>query len=384
MDMSSKIQDLQAAIRNGREYFSSGDPMDVAYIKYTLRDVLRDAVNAVKSEFIHDHEANTNSSALVVHYTSLGTLFSMLHGGAEPLHRERSVATGSTTREDADASSEPAPTTSLNEAGASTTAHKNDAAPTDRRYLRLYDCANLNDPSEGIYFLRALVNPEDTLGILDHVVHIPAYITSFVTSQPNATPPKYNNLVFWRHYGQEGRGCSIAIPVKRFAPDQCAAKLQKVIYDPDKTTTNARRLRPILECLGCISAASQEDRQPAIRRLLAAMLLDYLGEIPYLYKSSAYAHEEECRIVAMECDLRNHGGIYYDFVARPRGPDLLRMYGQHPCLCLTNILATDTVITLGPSIPNKDYVQYAIEHLLRSIGITGLKIEQSEIPYRQL
>ena len=227
------------------------------------------------------------------------------------------------------------------------------------------------------------MSAEDTLGILDHVVHIPAYITSFVTSQPDTTPPTHNNLVFWRHYGQEGRGCSIAIPVERFAPDQCAAKLQKVIYDPDKTTTNAGRLRPVLESLGCISAASQEDRQPALRRLVAAMLLDYLGEIPYLYKSSAYAYEEECRIVAMECDLEDHGGIYYDFVARPRGPGLWRMYGQHPCLRLTNILATDTVITLGPSIPNKDYVQYAIEHLLRSIGISGLKIEQSEIPYRQ-
>ena len=81
--------------------------------------------------------------------------------------------------------------------------------------------------------------------------------------------------------------------------------------------------------------------------------------------------------------LREYGGILYDFETRPEGSGRLRMYGHHPCLRLTNILATDSVITLGPSIPNADYVQYAIEQLLRSIGIRGLKIEQSGISYRQ-
>ena len=342
--------------------------MDVAYVKVVLRDVLCDAVNEVKHEFIAEHNVDTDKTSVVVHYTSLHALFSMLHGSAEPSRRPSLADPG--------AYPDPPAKTPANQ-----------EAPTDRRYLRLYDCANLNDPLEGAYFLKELVGMQDTLGILEYVLQVPAYITSFVTpiqNENNRTNNKArDNLVFWRLYGQEGRGCSISIPVGRFTSSQCEATLQKVDYGRDNAASHAGRLRPVVNCLDEIVEAATENRRPKVQRQVAATLLECLGEIPYLYKSSAYDYEEEYRIVAMEADLESHGGIRYDFEARPGQCGRLRMYGQHRCLGLTNILATDSVITLGPSIPNVDYVQYAIERLLKSIGIRNLKIEKSPISYRQ-
>ena len=369
--------------------------MDVAYIGNTLRDFLSEAVAEIKREFIGEHDVERDKTPIVVHYTSLRTLFSMLHGGVELRLGQADVDLGGeargspSLREGKPASHAQEPTGPVTEAHASATAHGNGRTSIDRRYLRLYDCANLNDPLEGAYFLKELVGTQDTLDIVKHVVQVPAYIASFVTpktktkTKTDAKSDASDNLVFWRHYSQEGRGCSISIPVGRFASVQCEATLQKVIYGCDAATRNARRLRPVLDCLRGIVQSAPEDRRRLVQQQIAATVLECLGEIPYLYKSSAYRYEEECRVVAMESHLEKHGGILYDFETRPEGLGRLRMYGQHPCLGLTNILATDSVITLGPSIPNVDYVQYAIQQLLRSIGIRGLKVEQSGISYRQ-
>ena len=379
MATASAMRSLTAAVHRGTEYFSRGAPMDVAYIRGTLRDFLRDAIRDISRDFIAAHAVHGDKTPTVVHYTSLQTLFSMLHGGADlrlgkpPVDPSIRLNTPTAPQTDEQTNSEPKPSGSIIETKAMSNGGA--VAPTDRRYLRLYDCANLNDPLEGLYFLRELVGTQDTLDVLEYVAQVPAYITSFVTPQTytNSTFPDQltrksntrDNLVFWRHYAQEGRGCSIAIPVGRFSPDQCAAVLQRVIYGPDAAIRNARRLQPVLSCLGHIAQSARKDRLAVVRRQVAATLLECLGGLPYLYKSSAYSYEEECRIVAMESDLEEHGEILYDFETRPTGAGRLRMYGQHPCLRLTNLLATDTVITLGPSIPNADYVQYVIEQLLR-------------------
>ncbi len=338
--------------------------MDVAYVRDRLSDFLRAAVNEVTGEFIAQHDVAPPTTPVVVHYTSLPALFSMLHGSAEP-------------------NLEQTPAVPPADSDASTTPRGHRATGTDRRYLRLYDCANLNDPLEGAYFLKELVAPHDTLNVLEYVVQAPVYIGSFVTHRQNTQNKARDNLIFWRHYGREGRGSSIAIPVDRFSPSQCAATLHKVVYSQDAAAANALLLRPVLQCLYPIVRAAHKDRRQAVQRQVAATLLECLGAIPYLYKSHAYSYEEECRIVATASDLESHGGVRYDFEARPGDSGRLRMYGQHWCLRLTNILATDSVITLGPSVPRVDYVQYAIEQLLKSIGIRNLAVKQSRISYRQ-
>ena len=341
--MTSSLNDLERVVRNRDDYFQAGFPQDIDYAKHVIDPALRDAVNEVKDTLLPRHNVDTTLITDIVHYTSLQALFSMLYGRIEPSDL-----------------SEVAPP---------------NRATTDHRFLRLYDSANLNDPSEGAYFLKRCTKAY-------HVVRVPAYIASFITpneTAQNSVNGTRDNLVFWRHYGKEGRGCSISIPADRFASARFDLTLNTVTYGSQEADNDADKIRSVLRYLDpIISKTARLD----LRRQVAATILESLGEIPYLYKSSAYRYEKECRIVALESGLKSHGGIRYDFEERPGESGRLRMYGQHPCLEFTNILSTGSIITLGPAVPNADHVQYAIEKLLQSVGIEGVPIEQSEISYR--
>ena len=131
MATTSGIRDLKAAVSRGSEYFSAGDPMDVAYIGTTLRDFLRDAVAEIKRKFLAEHDVDRDKTPIVVHYTSLRTLFSMLHGGAELLLGQTPVDLGGDAggsaphREGEPASHAQGPAGPVTEAYASATAHGN-------------------------------------------------------------------------------------------------------------------------------------------------------------------------------------------------------------------------------------------------------------------
>ena len=342
--MTTSIQHLERVIRNSGDYFQSGSARAIDYVKYAIGSALRAAVNEATTDLLPTHDVDTTQITDVVHYTSLQALFAMLYGSIEP-------------------------------ADPSIPAQANRTV-TDHKFLRLYDSANLNDPSEGAYFLKRLTEAYD-------VVRVPAYIASFVTPNEAAENPvrdTRDNLVFWRHYGQDGRGCSISIPANRFAPDRSELTLRTVVYGSIDASEHADRLRPIVRLLNPIIS---ENASLDLRRQVAATILESLGEIPYLYKSSAYMYEKECRIVALESAFDSYGKIRFDFDQRPGRSGRLRMYGQHPLLSLTNILSTGSVITLGPAVPIVDNVQYAVEKLLRSVGIEGVPIEKSDRPYRR-
>lgn len=342
--MTSSLHDLKRAVGNSTDYFQAGSPQDIDYVKHVIGAALRAAVNEVKAAHPLKHNVDTTQTTDIVHYTTLQALFSLLHGRVEPSDlSEVSQAKRGTT---------------------------------DHRFLRLYDSANLSDPSEGAYFLKRFTNAYD-------VVKAPAYIASFVTPNKAEQSPvekARNDLVFWRHYGDDGRGCSISIPANRFNPDRSDLTLKMVSYGRQEADKVARPLRQVL---GYLNPIITEDTRSDLQRQIAATILESLGELPYLYKSSAYMYEKECRIVALESDFKSLNGIHYDFEERPGKSGSLRMYGQHPSLKLTNVLSTGSVITLGPAVPNADNVQYAIEMMLQSVGIADLPIERSQIPYRR-
>lgn len=143
----------------------------------------------------------------MVHYTSLAALVSMLRERAEPGSEEGPAeamvvsTTTSTTEDDSNGGQKALERTS--NANLPELAYGDARNGAERRFLRLYDCANLSDPLEGAYFLKELVGTEDALRVLEYVVQIPAYIASFVTPQHKDQKYACDNLVFWRHYGQE-------------------------------------------------------------------------------------------------------------------------------------------------------------------------------------
>ena len=343
--MTANLERLKQVIENRHAYLRSGVLGSTEYIRYGIRPAFLNVVNDVKDTLLSRHNVNPTVTKTVVHYTSLRALFTMLDGGVEP-----SQLSGGT---------------------------RGIRSSPDHKFLRLYDSANLNDPSEGAYFMNRV--PSETYNAL----RTPAYIASFITPRKTAKDPvkeARDNLVFWRHYGDGGRGCSLSIPVDRFTSNQFTLMLRAVIYGSPKADEAAGQLRLPIEMLDKIMS---EDLDTDIQREVAVTIRDGLGEIPYLYKSSAYKYERECRIVAMESAFEDYGGVCHDFEQRFSKSGRIRMYGRHPRLNLTNILSTGTVITLGPDVQNVDYVEYALEQLLQSLDIRNLPIERSKIPYRR-
>ena len=295
------------------------------------------AIDDLRLDLLPHHEVDVATLGSVVHYTSLRALFAMIHDDVP-----RPSITNNAPR---------------------------DERPTDFRFLRLYDSANLNDPSEGAYFLNRLTTTHD-------VVKVPAYIASFVTPDDAANDPATtrDNLVFWRHYGNDGRGCSISILSERFASNPSAFRLRTISYGATKANRDAQKLRPLISSLDPVVRCARDRAvhgDMTLNRQVAATILESLGEISYLYKSSAYQYEHECRVVALQSAFEDDGGIRHTFDERLGSAGRPRMYGQHPCLNMTNLLSTGTVITLGPAVPNSDNVQYALEQLLESVWNPG-------------
>ena len=343
MTSSSQVRALDQALEGRHAYFRSNAAKAMDYFRHAIVPPFRAVVKEITTRLLSRHDVDPAAAGNVVHYTSLRALFTMIHEGPHFSEVEEKQA---------------------------------DRRTSDYRFFRLYDSANVNDPSEGTYFLKRLVGPYD-------VVRTPAYIASFITPDEAGGDPAttHNNLVFWRHYGHDGRGCSISIPVDRFIGNRSALELRTVTYGSKKTDSDAEELRPVVERLEAIVRDVPSD--PDAKRQVALTVLESLREIPYLYKSNAYRYENECRVVALGSHFRDHGGIHYAFEKGSDDSGRLRMYGQHPRLNLTNLLSTGSIITLGPAVPNAENVQYAIEQLLESIGIKGLAINRSGIRYRR-
>ena len=353
--MTSAIEHLDRVITDRSDYFDSTNiALTIRYIRHVIDPALRTAVYELTTSLLSQHPVDTQKTREVIHYTGLDTLVALLSGRSEPGHIS-----------DRDKDSEQA---------------NNARSPNDTKFLRLYDSTNLNDPSEGHYFLGRLTSAY-------RVLRVPAYITSFIRPKTTATNPHSttdksakarDNLVFWRHYGKDGRGCSISIPADRFTSKGSLA-LHSVIYGSQAADSAAEKLRPVIERVEDILS---EDLDRRVRRELAATIIGSLGELPYLYKSSAYEYEEECRLIFLESSPEPKDPIQYEFRQTSGGHGRPRMYVNHPCLNLTNILSTDSRITLGPCVPNVDNVQYTLDKLLCSIGIRDFPVDTSKIPYR--
>ena len=166
----------------------------------------------------------------LVHYTTLGTLNSML-GVIEAADEKCRLATRVRKRvaEDRDGSVE---------------------------YLRLYDTFSSNDPNEGGFF----VNSADDTGSFRRRYNAvwslfkdrsaaPAYETSLTYVGDAA---EADNLVFWRTYGREGTGCALAFPMACF---EGQGNLFRVRYGKGEAAACLKTLSDLLDAYSNIPGA---------------------------------------------------------------------------------------------------------------------------------
>ena len=237
--------------------------------------------------------------------------------------------------------------------------------------LRLYDSVHLNDPDEGNYINRNLPENYDWPKKKE-VSH--AYIASFITPDPKKDMS--DNLVFWRTYGKEGKGCSLLLPVPR-------NRLRRVRYGRDAVLDTMKLLDPIFDYLKPLVKILNPSAGNDILSKLSGVVWKSLEGVRYLYKSEAYEYEEECRIVATELDIIDKGKIYFESTDQNDSSEYIRHYYVDKGLAIEKLLITDSFITLGPCVYNSYNIRYYLETILKRANLHGPKIRISKIPYRK-
>ena len=294
-----------------------------------LNDVFR--ARFVQIEECHDLGASEENAKEIIHYTSLDTLICLLH----------------------------------------------DWKKDQESFLRMYDSFHLNDPEEGRYFTSS-VNLTDEFRWLMEERPSHAYVASFVIPEDNKDQElgDEDNLQYWLAYGQQGIGCSIRFPVRH-------NRFQRVLYGKQSVNRAMERLdlQSICNCLEPLTKSTVRSFRDAARRKLAETVWMKLARIRYLYKDEAYRYEQECRLVRSELDVPE-GDVLFDPVGQPASSHRFRHYYHHDDLKIDSLLATDSVITLGPLVPRPDNMKYYITTLLKKGNLSGPKIEISKIPYQ--
>lgn len=310
---------------------------------------LQDIQDVVDSVIVENHQVHgmAGPTLRVVHYTSIPVVISMLKGAEVDRQNE-------------------GPDQPL------------------QGCLRMYSTIGSNDPGEGIYldeYLPEYLQGENASnnaarGGSRKEMHQYAYVASFIRPKdPEHTDEVADNLVFWRSYGREGTGCSLKVEVPLSA-------FYTVIYGEVDTKSNGERLEREIGHLRTIAKRLEQDAGVSTKPLDEGISLA-MERIRYLYKSSAYAYEQECRVVETEATIVGtpmqpmfeHSGL--------PGQERTKRYINNPILSISKLFVSGSAITLGPRVPNAEDTKDYLEQLLEKANLAlGRDVRYSDVPYR--
>ena len=348
-DQNTKtIKEFQKSVEDARKCIED-IPFDLEKSEAKLNEV-RFSVNNFFDSFIKIHhgveDVNINNPIpLAVHYTSIGTLVSMLQYVAE--NKEH------------------------------VTNNNNHVNNRKNNILRAYDSMHFNDPNEGKFFTQSL--PEKYKSLLENEHHH-AYISSFIrSSSQDKNGDRADDLIFWRTYGKDGEGCSLSLMVD-------SSCIQKVVYGHQKISKNIKELKPILDEFLVLKRLIKTAPSPSRSMLqihLESIILDSMEKIRYLYKSDAYGYENECRFIHTQLATSKIDEIHFECINQNNGSVNVRHYYEHENLKIEKLLITGSLITLGPCVPYHDSVKYYITALLERAKLYGPTVKLSKVSYRK-
>lgn len=255
----------------------------------------------------------------------------------------------------------------------------------EKSCLRLYDSWHFNDPDEGVYFMRQAEVP-DIKHLLSDAQTKPAYSVCFILGGKEDVS---DNLLYWRMYGEEGEGCSLKLSIP-------AERLSKVLYGSevaketgyDLQQIYARFSSQILEALSPVidvlcKKLSNTVASAVIKKMIDLSFAEELETINFLYKNDNFSYEKEVRFVKTFESIRRDGNnIKFDpdpYLSKAR----IRHYYEDEDLAFDKILTTDCVITIGPSVDDKDNLLFYMKELQRRAGLPGPEIRLSKVSYRK-
>ena len=248
-------------------------------------------------------------------------------------------------------------------------------------FLRLYDTFNANDPNEGRFFVHSTPRSHrftrqhsNLWALLEDRAQLPAYVSAF---RGLSQVSEVDELLFWRTYGKDGKGCAIVFPVSFLAPD---TPILQVRYGPDSVKSCLDNLNNVFSALSAARSLRQSGLLYASGEIPTYVSAS-LSPIPYLHKANDYDFEEEVRVVvpyvdlhpkSLSCHRTHHGASRIT----------LRHFAHLKTLEISNLLRTDSVIYIGPTALKQDNIRFVLERRLANLRLFGAKVVVSKIDYR--
>ena len=322
-DEPPTIDYLKNLCTAGLEWLVRHGSANTAYVEQMILPELGTAVRGIRSRIEERHRIPTvaeNVTLWVTHYTSLSAVTSML----------RELADG------------------------------------QKSVLRLYDTSHCNDPDEGNHLVRELSSNDGYRWLARESSVGHAYITSFVRGQDGKDMS--DDLVFWRTYGKDGKGCSLTVAVR-------ADLLRQVFYSRNDIETTKQMILPVLEVVAPLARADESCAE-----LISAAIWQDLEGIRYLYKAEAYHHENEHRIAIPAASSDIDPNCIQFQPNESDGPIVeVRHYYEIDGLALGQILSSGSKLMLGPAVKDSYSVCLYLNDLKRRAGIQDSGLNYFEI-----
>ena len=244
--------------------------------------------------------------------------------------------------------------------------------------LLLSNANYMNDPSEGKILLKYLNTMDSSFSSLFYKNEFEVssvYLSSFTTA--------IDNLPMWSQYGNNGKGCCIVfnknyfdkpkevhditdnlkeneVENERMIQDECV--LYRICYIDDKNNEYKfqKEDKEIERCLKNISKNLKNISNENEKKII----LKYLEQIRYLFKSSDYKHEKEYRI------LKNVPINSKKIITREDVKPVPKLYVK-----IESKLNQISEVILGPKVDFPDYISPYIKYCDEKIEIRKSKVK---------
>ena len=261
--------------------------------------------------------------------------------------------------------------------------------------LRLSDSSTMNDPEEGqatrdgravLHQLEREYGEESWLWRRYGSANVCCFVG--IEGGGEQDIDAGNDLLFWRLYGNECRGVSIAMDTHKAQELVYSAVVQKVIYaDEPRMMFDIAAVSSLLEELDELRKAACEGGVWDQICDEAIQECDLLMAQRFLWKRPHFEMEREYRAVAFTTEGEDNASEDSRFSSRGLHVQYGRIcrYVQLPPLNCEAILTTGSQITIGSNVAKPEEVKKTIAGLVEGMGrapnVVGTQV--SGIRYRQ-
>ena len=225
--------------------------------------------------------------------------------------------------------------------------------------LKLNNAVYMNDPEEGKIFRDMLI--EKSGGKLSSIFQKDVHMKDYTYLACFCSEKNKDTLPMWVNYGNDGRGVVLVLNDK-FFDNQVLYKVQYI----DKNKDDYGIKKKILEKINDIVTLSSDDIFIKSNNILFLQFVNVIiNYISYFFKDSAYAYEEEIRLVQFK-DYNNED------IKIDEDQEVPKLYVEHT-IAMSEENCEEVIV--GPKANFEEIATY-----MRYIGIK--KVKKSNIRYR--